>query len=133
MTGSDTTVIALRATTLFIITHPKVYERIQADLNSAVRNDDFNRHVISDAQSLKPTYLQACIRESLRIMPPAFAMLPKEVPFVGDVLEGQFFPGGTRIRLACGGLYAAEESSAKTSISFGPSAGLKLMPRNYCA
>ena len=120
MAGSDITITALRATTLFIITHLKVYESIQVELNSAVRDDDFDRPVISDAQSLKLTYLQACIRESLRIMPPAFAMLPKEVPSVGDVLDGQFVPGGTRIGTCVWGIVRSRRIFGEDADTFRP-------------
>jgi cytochrome P450 len=42
-------------------------------------------------------YLQAVIREGLRILPPATGFLYKRVPKGGDVIHGYFLPEGTRV------------------------------------
>jgi hypothetical protein len=48
-------------------------------------------------------YLQAVIKEGLRIWPPVVGLMAKEVPAGGDVLHGKFVPGGIRV-----GYYAFE-------------------------
>ncbi|KAI3337026.1 cytochrome P450 [Xylariaceae sp. AK1471] len=100
MAGSDTTVTALRSTLLFIITNPLVYAKVQAELTIAYQAPDAltSQGIISDAAAQKLTYLMACIRESIRILPPSFAMLQKQVPPMGEILpDGRFLPGGTRV------------------------------------
>lgn len=120
MAGSDTTVTALRATMFFIITHPKVYQRLQGELDSADCSGAFTNGVISDASTLKLTYLQACIRESLRVLPPAFPMLQKIVPPAGDILDGRFVPGGTRVGTCIWGIVRSRDIFGEDADTFRP-------------
>jgi len=52
---------------------------------------------ISDAEARKLPYLQAVIKEGLRIWPPAVGLMAKRVPPGGDTINGMYVPGGTRI------------------------------------
>ncbi|KAI0407181.1 cytochrome P450 [Xylaria palmicola] len=100
MAGSDTTVTALRSTLLFIITNPVIYAKVQRELDAAYEAADALSAggVIADAAAQRLRYLSACVRESIRLLPPAFAMLQKQVPPRGDTLpDGRFLPGGTRV------------------------------------
>jgi cytochrome P450 len=42
-------------------------------------------------------YLQAVIKEGLRIMPPASGAMFKQVPPGGDIIDSRYLPGGTQI------------------------------------
>ncbi|MCJ1314168.1 hypothetical protein MMC25_007848 [Agyrium rufum] len=97
MAGSDTTVTALRSTLLFIMTSAKTYRKLRAELDQALEHRIHSGPVISNATCLNLVYLQACIKEALRLIPPAFAPLPKLVPPEGDMIHGLFVPGGTRV------------------------------------
>ena len=100
MAGSDTTVTALRSTLLFIITNPIIYTKVQDELTELYKAADAatTQAVITDVMAQKLTYLGACIRESIRFLPPSYAMLQKLVPPQGDQLpDGRFIPGGTRV------------------------------------
>jgi cytochrome P450 len=59
---------------------------------------------ITDAEARKLPYLQAVIKESLRIHPPATGLMLKEVPPGGDMVNGVFVPGGTGIGWSTYGL-----------------------------
>ena len=52
---------------------------------------------ISDAEARTLPYLQAVIKEGLRIWPPAVGLMAKKVPPEGDTIDGMFVPGGTKI------------------------------------
>ncbi|KAK3687933.1 cytochrome P450 [Podospora appendiculata] len=122
MAGSDTTVTALRSTLLFIITNPVIYAKVQKELSSLYPTPDANspkyQPVISDLAAQKASYLLACIRESIRLLPPSYAMLQKEVPPQGDMLpDGRFLPGGTRVGTC---VYGILHSTA----IFGPDASI---------
>jgi len=91
--GGDTTATTLRATMLFIITNPHVYKKLQAEIDSTVREGP----VISDAQARTLPYLQAVIKEGARMFPAATGMMSKVVPPEGDTINGIFIPGGTDI------------------------------------
>lgn len=52
---------------------------------------------ITDAEAKQLPYLQAIIKEGLRILPPVSGLMDKEVPPEGDTIDGYFVPGGTKI------------------------------------
>jgi cytochrome P450 len=90
--GADTTATAIRSTFLNIITNPRILSKLQTEISTAPISTP-----ILDSEAKKLPYLQAIIKEGLRIHPPIAALLSKEVPKGGDVLNGHFVPGGTRI------------------------------------
>jgi cytochrome P450 len=88
--GSDTSAAAIRATFLYIITN----SHVQSTLLEEIRNSSISNS-ITDAEARRLPYLQAVIKEGLRIYPPATGLMSKEVPAGGDT--GFFVPGGTGI------------------------------------
>jgi cytochrome P450 len=61
-----------------------------------IRNSSIS-NPITDAEARRLPYLQAVIKEGLRIYPPATGLMSKEVPAGGDTVKGFFMPGGTGI------------------------------------
>ena len=96
LAGSDTTATAIRATLLYLITTPRVLWRLRAEIDEAVNNSRIS-NPIKDSEARALPYLQACIKEGLRIFPPTVGLLSKRVPPEGDTLNGVFLPGGTDI------------------------------------
>ncbi|KAK4454180.1 Pisatin demethylase [Podospora aff. communis PSN243] len=96
MAGSDTTATWIRATMLYILSSPRVYRRLQDEIDAGVRNGMISSTVISSAEATALPYLQAVLWEGLRIHPPASSMSFKVVPPEGDIIDGKFVPGGTR-------------------------------------
>ena len=97
MAGSDAVATAVRATVLYIITNPRVYQRLQAEIDTAEQSGCIASPVIRDSEARSLPYLQARIKEGLRIFPPGTGLLQKQVPPEGDTISGYFLPGGTRI------------------------------------
>jgi cytochrome P450 len=101
LAGADTTATAIRATMLHIITHPAVYKTLQAEIDQAVQSGRIPSPVIQEAEAQELKYLQAVIREGLRIWPPVTELLSKVVPEAGDEVEvdgkKKFIPSGTNI------------------------------------
>ena len=114
--GSDTTATAIRATILHIITNPRVNERLLEEIRDASITTD----VISDAEARTMPYLQAVIKEGLRIWPPVAGLQSKEAPPQGDTWKGVFIPGGTRIGYCAWGIYRDEELWGKDAGEFRP-------------
>ncbi|KAH6656001.1 cytochrome P450 [Truncatella angustata] len=96
LAGSDTTSTAVRAIFLFIITNPNVHAKLLAEIDSAIQENQIS-NPITDEQAKKLQYLQAVIKEGLRIWPPFTGMLMKKVNPGGEMIKGQFVPGGTSI------------------------------------
>lgn len=90
--GSDSTATAIRSTLLHIITNPQITSKLLTEISTSSPSSP-----ISNTEALSLPYLQAIIKEGLRICPPATALLSKEVPKGGDTINGVFVPGGTKI------------------------------------
>ena len=86
----------MRAICLFLITTPKVLWRLTAEIDEAVNNGSISSP-IQDSEARELPYLQACIKEGLRMFPPVAGLFPKVVPPEGDTINGVFLPGGTEI------------------------------------
>lgn len=99
--GSDSTASALRIGLHFISTSPPVLERLLAELNAGIAAGKVSRPVIKDSEARQLPYLQACIKEGLRIHPPVSGLMAKRVPDGGARIEvdgvEKFAPGGTQI------------------------------------
>lgn len=52
---------------------------------------------IQNAEAAQLPYLQACIKEGLRIFPPITSLRERVVPPEGDTILGHRIPGGTNI------------------------------------
>lgn len=101
--GSDTTSTSIRAILLHVISNPLVYTRLVQEIEAAIA-----RGLISnparEEELRKLPYLQACIREGLRVFPPLTYLRERVVPPQGDYLCGFHIPSGTNIGLNLPGL-----------------------------
>lgn len=89
----------MRATLLYITTNPKVQSKLLAEIsNSAISKP------ITDSEARKMPYLQAVIKEGLRIFPPVTGLMFKDVPRGGDILNGYYVPENTKLGYCAFGL-----------------------------
>jgi cytochrome P450 len=91
--GTDTVVSSLRSISLYVITNPHVYAKLQAELDSA----SLSSPIATDSEVRELPYLQACIKEGMRVFPPVTGLFSKRVPAGGDTVCGKFVPEGTDI------------------------------------
>jgi cytochrome P450 len=75
---------------------------------------------IKDSESKELPYLQAVIREGLRMFPPATGILNKEVPAGGDNILGYEIPEGTQIGHNIVGLMQTTEIFGADAEAFRP-------------
>ena len=101
--GSETTATSIRFVMLNLLCNPAAYQKLQAEIDNGIR-DGVISSPIKDSEARNMPYLQAVIKEGLRIMPPAAAPFFKMVPPEGDVIDGKFIPGGTQIGTSVFGL-----------------------------
>ncbi|KAG6001640.1 hypothetical protein E4U21_003995 [Claviceps maximensis] len=114
--GSDTIATAIRSTMLYIITNPRVLAKVQHEIDTA----ELTRPVASYAELRRMTYLQAVIKEGLRMHPPAAGAMSKEVPRDGDNWNGVSFPPGTRISLSMWGVFRSRAVWGADADEFRP-------------
>ena len=110
--GSDTTATALRSLMLYLLSHPRVYAKLQAEIDAATQQGKYRGTVIPDSDARRLPYLQAVIKEGMRIHPPITDSVPKRVPDGGDtvVVDGKsvFLPGGALISYAAWPLHRSK-------------------------
>lgn len=104
--GADTTASALRGIMLYLLSHPRVYKKLQAEVDGVVKEGEVAPFpsVVSDAVARNMRYMQAVIKEGMRIHPPVTNEVPKQVPAGGDTVtvdgEPVWLPGGTYVGIA---------------------------------
>lgn len=121
--GSDTTATAIRATLLYIMTTPRAYHALQAEIDGAIKAGKISNPA-TNAEANNLPYLQVClshslthstrsynktdaddgmrarqgvILEGLRLFPPFTGLVYKVVPPEGDTIDGKPVPGGTLV------------------------------------
>ncbi len=94
--GSDTTSITLSAIFYYLLKNPSTYQRLQSEIDTAIKDGKVSDPVtFKEAQDLR--YLQAVVKEALRIHPAAGLPLQRIVPPAGATLAGRSFPGGATV------------------------------------
>ncbi|USP73751.1 hypothetical protein yc1106_01025 [Curvularia clavata] len=103
LAGSDTTAAAIRTILLYIMSHRRVYAKLQAEIDEAVKSGKAPAApgIVSDAEVRRLPYLGAVVREGMRMQPPVANIFSRVTPDEGDVavIGGKEYhiPGGTLI------------------------------------
>ncbi|PQE13359.1 cytochrome P450 oxidoreductase protein [Rutstroemia sp. NJR-2017a BVV2] len=96
--GSDTTGISLAAIFYYLLKRPDCYQKLREEAD-AVQPSPSKEFTFQEAQAMP--YLQAVIKEALRVHP-AFGMpLERVVPQGGATIAGRFFPAGEAVSVHC--------------------------------
>lgn len=117
--GSDTTATTIRVMMLNLLSNPVAYRKLQKEIDDGIRLGNISSP-ITDAEARKLPYLQAAIKEGLRIKAPAAGPLFKVVPPEGDVIDGKFIPGGTQIGTSPFGIYQSKTTFGEDASLFRP-------------
>jgi cytochrome P450 len=103
--------------------HPRTTAKLRAEFSSAPISSP-----IQDSEARKLPYLQAVIKEGLRIFPPVVGLLSKEVPPGGDVINNKFVPGGTKIGFGAYGIFRDKDRWGPDADQFRPERWLEASP-----
>jgi len=133
--GSDTTAIALRSIFYHLCKVPSSYTSALKELDSANLSNP-----VTFAQGQHLPYIQACIKEGLRIQPAVGMLLERIVPEGGATFDGVFFPAGTIVGMNPWVISRDKSTYGDDAAEFRPErwleaspAQLKLMERNFLA
>ncbi|KAF2759745.1 cytochrome P450 [Pseudovirgaria hyperparasitica] len=94
--GTDTTATALAGWTYFVCTHPDVYARLTGEIRSALADE--TAIIWTNVRHLR--YLEATIKEALRLFPPSGASQQRIVPVGGAVIDGYHIPAGKTVAVS---------------------------------
>jgi cytochrome P450 len=105
--GADTSATAIRVTMLYVLSNPRVYRKLQAEIDATAAT--LAPGTPPDTLLKTLPYLQSVVREAIRMHPPAALEAPKVVPQGGDtvVVEGKeyYLPGGTNVCINAWGVH----------------------------
>ncbi|GAB1319706.1 hypothetical protein MFIFM68171_09916 [Madurella fahalii] len=100
--GSDSTASTMQSFFWHILDSAPVYQSILREIEEAVKTGVIPAEGnVSWNQAQNLPYLQACLKEAMRVRPAVGLNITRLVPPEGAELDGHFFPGGTSI--ACNG------------------------------
>lgn len=117
LAGSDSTATNIRITLLYLLTNPPVCMRLRAEIDRALTTGGVSFPVITNREALKLPYVQACIKERLRMWRPLNGVVTKVAPREGAAVNGTWIPGGTQVCFSKHNLMLRHDL-------FGPDAGL---------
>ncbi|KAH9215292.1 cytochrome P450 that detoxifies the phytoalexin pisatin [Leptodontidium sp. 2 PMI_412] len=94
--GSDTTAITLSSALYHLFKHPDKLQRLREEISILAQQGKVSNPVTFQEAKGMP-YLQAVIKEALRLHSAVGRQLPRVVPKGGAMICGQFFPENTEV------------------------------------
>jgi cytochrome P450 len=92
--GADTTGTALGSILRFLVTDPAVFARARAEIDAAEKNGFLSQPIQFEETRKHLPFFVACIKEGLRLNPPAPNLFARVVPQGGKIIDGHFVPAG---------------------------------------
>ncbi|GIJ87091.1 hypothetical protein Asppvi_005994 [Aspergillus pseudoviridinutans] len=93
--GSDTTAIALRAVFYLLLRNPSAMAKLNAEIDNADREGKLSKPISNRESMNHLPYLQAVLKEAMRLHPSVGLILEREVPKGGVTICDRHIPGGT--------------------------------------
>jgi cytochrome P450 len=113
--GSDTTATAIRVVILYLSTNPRVLSKFLEEIAAHSPSSP-----IQESEAKNMPYLQAIIKEGLRLWPPASGLITKTTPPQGDTFNGMFIPGGTDVGYSAWGVFRNKKFWGADANEFRP-------------
>ena len=126
--GSDTTAITLRAILYHLMKNPQTMARLQKEIDLATVEGSASSPCVTWSESQKLPYLNAVVKEGLRIHPAVGLPLERIVPAQGLVLYGKSFPPRTIVGVNPWVILRDKEIFGDDAESFRPERWLEADP-----
>ncbi|KAI0204897.1 cytochrome P450 [Astrocystis sublimbata] len=117
--GTETVAMMARGTLLHLMNSPAIYQRTKQEIREAIAAGRISSPITNE-EALSLEYMQAVIREGLRIMCPVNFGFSKEVPAGGDTICGTYVPGGTAVFLNYHAMMRNKQSFGEDADTFRP-------------
>jgi cytochrome P450 len=119
--------MALRAIFYFLVKNPRVYEKLMQEIDQADAEGNLSEYVeFGQGQQMK--YMQAVIKEAMRLHPGVGMPLERVVPEGGTTLCGKFFPEGTIVGINAWVVHHNKEVYGFDTDAFRPERWLEAEP-----
>lgn len=118
--ATDTITIALQALIYHLLKNPPLYRRARSEIEAARVEGRCNTSVVQFADAQKLEYLQACIKETLRVFTPISSAIPRVVPQGGITIHDQTFQKGTVLSVCPWVIHYSEELWGPDASEFNP-------------
>lgn len=98
MAGADTTTAALRHFFYLMLSHPGYYRQLQEEID---RTFPSGSDALDPDKHCSMPFLNACLNETLRVLPPLPTAGLREVPYGsgGKMIGGYYIPEGTQVHV----------------------------------
>ncbi|KAJ8120721.1 hypothetical protein ONZ43_g2641 [Nemania bipapillata] len=91
--GTETTASLLTGTTYYLLKNPDKMKILTEEIRGRFKsNDEMTLEALSHLE-----YLNACLREGLRVYPSIPSAIPREIANGGNIVMGKWLPAGTRV------------------------------------
>ncbi|CAG8901745.1 unnamed protein product [Penicillium egyptiacum] len=117
--GSDTTGISMSAIVYFLMKHPDCLKKLRDEIETAAGQGNLSNPVTFQ-QGQKLSYLQATIKEALRLHAAVGQILSRVVPEGGAEIAGKHFPQGTVVGVNAWVIHSDESIWGKDVREFRP-------------
>lgn len=101
------------------IRHPTAWQCVRAEVDAAAESSA-ELAVVSFATAQKLPYLQACIKESMRVLPPSAIGLQRVAPAGGVTIGDRTFPAGTILSVHLPGVLLSRDIWGPDAREFRP-------------
>jgi cytochrome P450 len=117
--GSDSTASTIRFIFLHLLCNPSAYRKLQKEIDDGIASGKISSP-IKHSEARELPYLQAVIKEGLRVIPAAAGAFFKTVPPGGDTIDGKFIPGGTQLGSSPFGIHNSKKIFGPDADTFNP-------------
>lgn len=95
--GQDTTAGLISSLIFHISSNPVAYSKLVSEITAYENDGKLSRPVVGHNEVTQMPFFQACLRETLRITPPASTILPRYVSKEGMTINGIRVPEKTEL------------------------------------
>ncbi|KAI8154611.1 Cytochrome P450 monooxygenase lolP1 [Colletotrichum sp. SAR 10_70] len=117
--GSDSTATAIRMTMLCLLNTPASLNGLRQEIDAAIAQNRISSP-ITDIEARELPYLQAVIKEGIRMYPPSTGLNYKQVAKGGAELCGHYLPEGTQLGVNVQKLMRSKETFGIDADVFRP-------------
>ncbi|KAF2443446.1 cytochrome P450 [Karstenula rhodostoma CBS 690.94] len=118
--GSDTVAAGIQSFIYHMIRHPDAWRRAHAEVVEAASNGFCKDQIVSYADSQRLTFVQACVKEALRMFGPVPMGLPRIAPKGGLAIGDRTLPEGTIVSVSPWVIHHSKELWGEDARSFNP-------------